>query len=432
MAKKIKNNKKKLLLMLLILSLIWKALSFIFSRREEISEIKDNIKEFVKTEKREVNELKTGKESITRYCRDAGTVFYDYFIPHEGNGHKPKILRTKSLAIVVVLALFLKIVVAGYLFFIYPNEAEMQQQMTKEILALINEERNGNNLPELAANNILDTSALAKAEDMSIHNYFAHYSPAGKKPWDWISRQDYAYLLVGENLAINFTSAQAVHEALMNSESHKKNILNEKYKDIGLAVVSGEIDGERTNILVQIFAVRQAPGLLLAAAAPQIAGTTEPAAASPQAPAVVAPAAAKPEPVAEPAPAEKKTVPGPEPAATMPAPLVAALPETTAEEINITASETTAATDEAVEPRVIMFGEGEPVQNLPFLTTPEISPNSELAAGEPTTVQYFTPKNNKKIGIATRLVAGSKYAYIAALALMRRKSRSVWWQRFSS
>jgi hypothetical protein len=292
--------------------------------------------------------------------------------------------------------------------------------MTKEILVLINEERKQYNLPELAANNILDASALAKAEDMSIHNYFAHYSPAGKKPWDWISRQDYTYLLVGENLAINFISAQAVHEALMNSPSHKKNILNEKYQDIGLAVVSGEIDGERTNILVELFAVRQAPELHLAAAAPQIAGTTQPAAANPQTPAAISPAAIRPEPAAEPAlePSEQETRPETQPAVTPSAPLVAALPETPAAETDSTVPAPALETEETAKPRVIMFGESEPVQSLPFLTTPKIRSNQELAAGEPTPVQYFTPKNTKKIGIATRLVAGSKYAYYAALVLM--------------
>ena len=74
----------------------------------------------------------------------------------------------------------------------------------------------------------MSASALAKAEDMAINNYFAHYSPNGKKPWDWINRDNYAYLFVGENLAINFTSAEAVHEALMNSPTHRQNILNEK------------------------------------------------------------------------------------------------------------------------------------------------------------------------------------------------------------
>ena len=97
---------------------------------------------------------------------------------------------------------------------------------------------------------------------------------AKKKPWDWIDRGSYAYLYVGENLAMNFTSAQAAHTALMNSPSHRKNILNDKYRDIGLALVTGEIDGQTTNILVELFGSRQPVSLSLNLNTDHTAGTS--------------------------------------------------------------------------------------------------------------------------------------------------------------
>jgi len=244
------KNKKNYIFYLMFGSFVFKLLFFIFKKKKAI---KSNFKIFKKEEIKEIDELKDGKESFNKFWCDTGNIFKDFFVPHEGNNYKPKILHTRSLAIIVFSLSLLKIWTVAYLFFIYPNQAEMQNQINKEILVLINKERINNNLSELKENKVLDSSALAKADDMIINNYFAHYSPNGKKPWDWISRAVYPYLFIGENLAMNFTSAESVHNALMQSPSHKKNILNEKYSDIGLAVVSGKIDGKNTNILVQLF-----------------------------------------------------------------------------------------------------------------------------------------------------------------------------------
>jgi hypothetical protein len=74
--------------------------------------------------------------------------------------------------------------------------------------------------------------------------------------------------LVGENLAMNFTSPESVHKALMFSPSHKKNILNGEYKDIGLAVLNGTIDGKETSVLVELFSIRKEEKLLLASTIP--------------------------------------------------------------------------------------------------------------------------------------------------------------------
>ena len=244
------KNKKSYIFYLMLSSFVFKLLFFIFKKKKII---KSNFKIFKKEEIKEIDELSNGKESFNKFWCDTRNIFKDFFIPHKGNNHKPKILHTRSLAIIVFSLSLLKIWTVAYLFFIYPNQAEMQNQINKEILVLINKERINNNLSELKENKILDSSALAKADDMIINNYFDHYSPNGKKPWDWINRAVYPYLFVGENLAMNFTSAESAHNALMQSPSHKKNILNEKYSDIGLAVVSGKIDGKNTNILVQLF-----------------------------------------------------------------------------------------------------------------------------------------------------------------------------------
>lgn len=261
-----KNNKnekiKKTILYLILGGFLAKLFRFLFRRnKKKLENIEDNFKDFVEEEKKEVEELKCGKESFLKYCHDSHKIFCDYFIPNEDNDNRPKILRPKSLVIITILLLFLKASVTGYLFFIYPNAGKMQQDITREILTLINQDRNSNDLVSLSINPVLSASALAKADDMIINNYFAHYSPAGKKPWDWIDRGQYAYLYVGENLAMNFSSAKSAHKALMDSPSHKKNILNSRYNDVGIAMVTGEIDGKTTNVLVELFATRSQASL---------------------------------------------------------------------------------------------------------------------------------------------------------------------------
>jgi len=121
------------------------------------------------------------------------------------------------------------------------------------VVDLINKDRSERQIAPLEINNKLSEAAKEKAHDMFEHGYFAHNSPSGVTPWSWIEQSGYDYAYAGENLAINFTDAQAQHAALMNSESHKKNILNAKYQDVGVAVVEGSMDGRQTIITVQEF-----------------------------------------------------------------------------------------------------------------------------------------------------------------------------------
>ncbi|MCK5459958.1 hypothetical protein KAI52_02500 [Candidatus Parcubacteria bacterium] len=248
--KKIKNGFKKYFL---VLREFFAKLPFFKFGKKNGKKIYGNFKDFLDEEKEEIEELASGKEGLKRFCCDSGSIFKEYFIPTEENGHRPKILRAKSLVIIAAVLVIVKMSVTGYLFFIYPNQAKMSELITKNILELINVDRKSNGISELTNNSVLNEAALSKAKDMVEKGYFAHKSPDGRMSWDFINRSEYAYLFVGENLAMNFTSAQSAHKALMLSETHKKNILSGKYSDVGLAILTGVIDGRKTNVLVQIF-----------------------------------------------------------------------------------------------------------------------------------------------------------------------------------
>ena len=122
------------------------------------------------------------------------------------------------------------------------------------IIASTNQERLSAGLRPLAEDPLLARAADQKLADMIKSNYFAHVSPQGAGPDAWVKKEGYRYILVGENLAMgNFKDAEDLIRAWMESPGHRANIMNPKYREIGVAARKGTIDGETSLIAVQIF-----------------------------------------------------------------------------------------------------------------------------------------------------------------------------------
>ncbi len=119
--------------------------------------------------------------------------------------------------------------------------------------SLTNEARVQNNLDNLQTNPLLEIAAENKALDMANKSYFAHESPDGRMPWDWIEEAGYDYSYAGENLAVNFIDSEEVINAWMRSPSHRKNILNVSFKEIGLGMVKGFYKSREAIFIVQMF-----------------------------------------------------------------------------------------------------------------------------------------------------------------------------------
>ncbi|MFO0703143.1 MAG: CAP domain-containing protein [Patescibacteria group bacterium] len=116
-----------------------------------------------------------------------------------------------------------------------------------------NAKRIENGLSPLRENSLLNQAARAKAEDMFAKGYWAHFGPSGETPWNFILGAGYDYEYAGENLAKNFLTSDSVVEAWMNSPTHRGNILNGNYKEVGYAVVNGTLNNEETTLVVQMF-----------------------------------------------------------------------------------------------------------------------------------------------------------------------------------
>jgi uncharacterized protein YkwD len=285
-----------------------------------------------------------GEENIKKFFSDSWRAIRDILIPTATNGYKPTALRTKPLAAYAVLGIAVKVVATGMLFFFYPTPAYLSTIVASRMVALVNQSRESEQLPALQVQGALIDAAAAKGDDMFKQQYFAHDSPDGKKPWQWINRSKYNYLFAGENLAIDFSSAEIAHEAFMNSPTHRKNVLLPQYKDIGVAVLSGTMKGRETILVVNFFGAEEVKPVPKAAAAEVSASlpvaqtapavvTSNPVRPSPtsaQAPTPVRPA---PTPVVVPAviqPTLPALVPPVIPAAIQPEPIVPATSNTNA------------------------------------------------------------------------------------------------------
>ncbi len=122
------------------------------------------------------------------------------------------------------------------------------------IISLTNTARKDNDISVITSSKLLREAAQEKARDMLINEYFAHTSPDGKTPWDFIDATGYKYRYAGENLAIHFDSTEHLIEGWMISPGHRKNILNEKYTEIGIGIARGTFESVPTTVVVQMFA----------------------------------------------------------------------------------------------------------------------------------------------------------------------------------
>lgn len=121
------------------------------------------------------------------------------------------------------------------------------------VVDLTNEKRAELSAAPLVRSEVLDKAAKLKAEHMAKNEYFSHFSPDGVSPWVWFDAAGYTYAHAGENLAIHFTDSTEVVEAWMDSPTHRENIVNGLYTEIGVGTYKGTYEGYDTVYVVQLF-----------------------------------------------------------------------------------------------------------------------------------------------------------------------------------
>ncbi|MBM7556221.1 CAP domain-containing protein [Halanaerobacter jeridensis] len=131
-----------------------------------------------------------------------------------------------------------------------PQTNNQMQTMKKEVVNLVNQERQKRGLKPYQHYSKLANVAQKKAEDMRDNNYFSHQSPTYGSPFEMLKEFNIQYSAAGENIARGQRTAEEVMNSWMNSPGHRKNILSEKYTHIGVGLAK---NSQETNHWVQMF-----------------------------------------------------------------------------------------------------------------------------------------------------------------------------------
>lgn len=179
--------------------------------------------------------------------------WHNWFLPHKDTHQKAHLISWEGLIIYTLLFILLQ-VSFSIISYTKPGILGISGNIDqKRLIELTNIERQKAGLSPVSENEALNKAAALKAQNMFAENYWAHFAPSGKSPWDFILGAGYKFTYAGENLAKNFTASDDVVKAWMASPTHRDNLLNSKYKDIGIAVVEGTLNGQKTILVVQEF-----------------------------------------------------------------------------------------------------------------------------------------------------------------------------------
>ena len=126
--------------------------------------------------------------------------------------------------------------------------------LEQEIYDLLSAAREEQGLAPLRFESGLHELSLIRAKEAA--EFWSHTRPDGRECGTVF--EDYElgvyFECVGENLGRQFNTADMIHEALMNSDGHRKNILSEEYDGVSIAVYT---DADGNNYLCQTFVKRR-------------------------------------------------------------------------------------------------------------------------------------------------------------------------------
>jgi uncharacterized protein YkwD len=119
-----------------------------------------------------------------------------------------------------------------------------------EMFRMVNRERRERGVRELVWEPAIVPVSRTHAEDMWRRGYFGHVSPDGEDVGHRLNTAGVRYVLAGENLALAPT-LQTAHIGLMNSEGHRRNILDPEFGRVAIGVIDNGVYGK---MFVQVFA----------------------------------------------------------------------------------------------------------------------------------------------------------------------------------
>lgn len=109
--------------------------------------------------------------------------------------------------------------------------------MANQVLALINAERARAGCGPLSSDPKLVAAAQAHSRDMATNNFFAHSGSGGSDMADRAETAGYSWRALAENIAAGYDTPEEVVKGWMQSDGHRRNILNCSYVHTGIGYV---------------------------------------------------------------------------------------------------------------------------------------------------------------------------------------------------
>lgn len=98
--------------------------------------------------------------------------------------------------------------------------------------------------PPLETSRSLNDAAAEHARDMAKKKFFEHEGSDGSQPRDRVARAGYKSILTGENIALGPESAEEVVAGWLASPGHCANIMEPRFRDIGVGLATGKKRGQ--------------------------------------------------------------------------------------------------------------------------------------------------------------------------------------------
>ena len=108
----------------------------------------------------------------------------------------------------------------------------------ERLLALVNAARQQAGVAPLQLHDDLNAAAREHSADMVARNYFSHFGPDGRTPWDRLAAEG---VTTGgqENIAMGQATPEEAVESWMASEGHRQNLLDPAFRFMGIGVQTG-------------------------------------------------------------------------------------------------------------------------------------------------------------------------------------------------
>jgi uncharacterized protein YkwD len=123
----------------------------------------------------------------------------------------------------------------------------------KRMLTLHNDARENDGLEPFCVHPTLQKAARAHSKDMIQRHYFSHHTKGSNEdPCSRIRRFGYAWSSCTENIGYNATPEGMFH-SWMRSSFHRRNILDERFREIGIGAYTGDYNDTETTMYTVDF-----------------------------------------------------------------------------------------------------------------------------------------------------------------------------------